>query len=126
MKRHLAVVMAFTIAVVMAFSGMAYAGDAAAGKKLFKGKGKCKTCHKLTAKKAVGPGLKGVMGRHSREWLVKWLADPQGTWEENDAETQQLKKWKKGRDKKKKTSMKTKKLTPEQIEDLLAYLEANT
>jgi len=36
------------------------AGDAAKGKRLAQ---KCKACHNFTAKKKVGPGLKGVFGR---------------------------------------------------------------
>ncbi len=38
----------------------AMSGDAAKGKSLAR---KCKTCHNFTAKKKVGPGLKGVFGR---------------------------------------------------------------
>jgi len=36
------------------------AGDAVKGEKLAK---KCKACHNFTAKKKVGPGLKGIFGR---------------------------------------------------------------
>jgi len=38
----------------------AMAGDAGRGQSLAR---KCKTCHNFTAKKKVGPGLKGVFGR---------------------------------------------------------------
>ena len=37
-------------------------GDAKRGKKVFN---KCKACHKLTAKKAIGPGLLGMFGRNA-------------------------------------------------------------
>jgi len=39
---------------------VAIVGDAAKGKKIAR---KCQTCHNFTAKKKVGPGLKGVFGR---------------------------------------------------------------
>jgi len=39
---------------------IAVAGDAAIGKSIAR---KCKACHNFTAKKKVGPGLKGIFGR---------------------------------------------------------------
>ncbi len=110
--------------MAVAFAGVGYAGDTGSGAKLWKSK-KCKNCHKISAKKKVGPGLAGVTERRSEEWLKKWLSDPQATWEENDAETQDLKKWKKGADKSKKTKMKIPKLSEGEIDDLLAYIKAN-
>jgi len=40
----------------------------------------------------VGPGLKDVGKRHSREWLFKWLS-PKNVeiWENNDANVQDIK-----------------------------------
>ncbi len=120
MKKLIAVVMTFAF-VAVAFAASPASADGAG---LFKSK-KCKTCHNLTGKKKVGPGLKGVSSKRSEAWLTKWLTDPQATWEENDAETQELKKWKKGRDKAKKTKMKIKKLSPAEISELIAFLKAN-
>ena len=48
----------------------ANAGDAVTGKALFNAN--CAACHKLDAK-ATGPALRGVAGRHEREWLYKWI-----------------------------------------------------
>ena len=63
-------------AISFAFAGSAFAG-ADKGKSLFDSK-KCKTCHKAQGDaavfKPVGPGLKGVGKRHSKEWLAKWLS----------------------------------------------------
>jgi len=115
----------FVIAIVAGFSSTAFAGDADAGKSIYEDKkaGNCKMCHKTTGKKLVGPGLKGVSARNSDEWLKKWLTDPQATWEENDAETQELRKRMK-KQKKKKTAMKMKKkLSDEEIDHLIAYLK---
>ena len=52
----------FAAAAVVAFSGAAYAQDAAAGEQVFK---KCKVCHQIgpTAKNMVGPVLNGIVGR---------------------------------------------------------------
>jgi mono/diheme cytochrome c family protein len=46
------------------------AGDAAAGKALFNSN--CAACHKLDAK-MTGPALRGVIERHDKEWLYKWI-----------------------------------------------------
>jgi cytochrome c len=54
------------LAAIMAFSGLAQAQDAAAGKKVFR---KCMACHKLGPKalkqRAVGPHLNGIFGRRA-------------------------------------------------------------
>ncbi len=41
-------------------SGMIKAADEARGQKIFN---RCTSCHKLTDKKLIGPGLQGVFGR---------------------------------------------------------------
>ncbi len=82
--------------------------------------------NKLTEKKKVGPGVRDVTKRRSEEWLTKWIKDPQATREENDAETRKLRKWKKGLEKSKKTKMKIKKkLTVQEVTDLIAFLKKN-
>lgn len=116
--------LAFIIALTVAFGlGLAGTSEAADGAKVFKKH--CKKCHKLSEKAGVGPGLKGVSAKRSEKWLRDWLADPQAVWEANDEETQDLKKWKKGKDKKKKTSMKTKKLSQEEIDSLIKFMADN-
>lgn len=55
-------------------------------------KGDCIACHRVTAEKFVGPGLAGLGTLHSRAWVEKWLADPQKVWDENDAETLEMRK----------------------------------
>ena len=64
------------------------------GKVLFTSRvrGGCSICHKTTDKKLVGPGLAGIKDRHSREWLVDWIMDPQGMWEGDHPETAEMKK----------------------------------
>lgn len=113
------------VALVVALGSTAWAaGNSDNGMGIFLGKGKCKTCHDLGATKKVGPGLKGVTTRHSEDWLKKWLADPQGTWEGNDPETEGLKRMAKRSDKSH-TPMHPPKFTDQEIEDIIAYLRLN-
>jgi len=100
--------------------------DAENGAKLFKNKklGNCKTCHNITAKKKVGPGLKGVVEKYdgNREFLVKWIMDPKGMWKSDDPLIADMKKRLKREGKT--LRMKPKgKLTEEQANDLIDYLE---
>ncbi len=36
---------------------------------------KCSGCHKLTDEKLVGPGWKGVTGRHKPEWIMNFITN---------------------------------------------------
>ncbi|MFQ5666977.1 MAG: c-type cytochrome [Candidatus Binatia bacterium] len=36
----------------------------------------CHTCHAVGAKTGIGPDLRGVRQRRTRDWLRQWLADP--------------------------------------------------
>ena len=47
---------------------------AEAGSKIFTVK--CSACHKLTEEKLVGPGWKGVTGRHTAEWIMNFATNP--------------------------------------------------
>lgn len=47
---------------------------AAAGEKTFNLK--CASCHKLTDEKLVGPGWKGVTGKHTAEWIMNFTSNP--------------------------------------------------
>ena len=37
----------------------------------------CTACHLMTDKRLVGPGLKGVTDKYSKEWLKKWIINSQ-------------------------------------------------
>lgn len=50
------------------------AAKAAGGEKIFTVK--CSACHKLTDEKLVGPGWKGVTGRHTAEWIMNFATNP--------------------------------------------------
>ena len=60
------------------------AGDVTSGKALWDANN-CGSCHQVH-KKAVGPALKGVQGRHSFEWIVKWVQNNEAMRKSGDAE----------------------------------------
>lgn len=86
----------FALALTACSAGerISSAGYKPDGKYIFNNasKGNCITCHRVTAEKYVGPGLAGSGTLHSRAWMDKWLTDPQKVWEENDAETAEMRK----------------------------------
>lgn len=84
--------------------------------------GNCKTCHDTGDKKKVGPGLKGVTDRQPKEWIEKWLADPQAVWAANDNYVQDMKRRMNKADKPNTAMKLPTKLSAEQIADLIEYL----
>ncbi len=50
------------------------AARAVEGEKIFTVK--CSACHKLSDEKLVGPGWKGVTGRHTAEWIMNFATNP--------------------------------------------------
>ena len=98
--------------------------SAADGEALYKKK--CKSCHKISAKKKVGPGMQDLSKKPgiTKEWLKSWLENPQKVWEANEGYTVTMKKAVK-KTKKKKTSMKLKgkfKVNPEEIDPIVEYI----
>lgn len=45
------------------------------GETLFKNN--CAQCHNADASTVVGPGLAGIKERRDKEWLIKWIQNPQ-------------------------------------------------
>ncbi|MDH5510101.1 MAG: cytochrome c [Nitrospinota bacterium] len=118
MKRALVIMMA--LAFVVGFTSKASAGD---GEGLW-GSKKCKNCHNLSDKKKVGPGLAGVTSKRSEEWLVKWLTDTKGTWDDGSADTMKMKA-DHGIEKQKKPKMKAPKMSEQDAKDIIAYMKAS-
>ena len=54
------------------------------GEALFKAN--CASCHKLSSKRLVGPGLEGINEKRSEEWLISWIKDPMKMVNDGDAE----------------------------------------
>lgn len=114
-------VFAAVVAGVLASAPPAFA-DAANGEAIFYDKvnAKCIGCHTF-ARKVIGPSLKDIRNRHSKEWIIGWLVDPVGAWSGNDPETLDLRK----RVKKEGLEMPTHftpKISPKQAEDLADFL----
>ncbi|OGW11068.1 MAG: hypothetical protein A2W77_09780 [Nitrospinae bacterium RIFCSPLOWO2_12_39_16] len=123
MKRYVCILSGLAFAIVLMNYSFVSA-DAAKGQAIFNDAkvGNCKTCHDTGDKKKVGPGLKGVTDRQPKEWLQKWLADPQAVWDANDEHVQDLKKRMNKVDKPKTAMKPAIKLTPEQVADVIDFL----
>jgi cytochrome c2 len=61
--------------------------DAVAGKALFNSQ--CAACHKLDAK-ATGPALRGVTGRHAKDWFYGWIKNSSALIKSGDADAVKL------------------------------------
>ena len=44
----------------------------------------CKSCHTIGRGKLIGPDLKGVTNKREKEWLEKWIRNPQELIESGD------------------------------------------
>jgi cytochrome c2 len=62
-------------------------GDAVAGKALFNAN--CAACHALD-KKMTGPALRGVTGRHAKDWFYGWIANSSAMIKAGDADAVKL------------------------------------
>ena len=50
----------------------------------------CMSCHSLTDKVLMGPGLQGVGERRTEAWVIKWVKDSQGLIASGDADAVKL------------------------------------
>jgi len=62
-------------------------GDAAKGKELFNAN--CAACHNLD-KKMTGPALRGVSGRHKKDWFYGWVKNSSALIKSGDADAVKL------------------------------------
>src|SRR5687768_10161058 len=85
------------------------------GKTLFANRG-CSACHAI-GKTLAGPDLAGVTSRRTREWLDKFLADPGGMLATDSTAMALLQEFNG-------IKMPNMKLTPADIEALLAHIDA--
>lgn len=84
------------------------------GEALFKSKG-CIACHTIGKGKLTGPDLKGVTDRRDKEWLTKWLKDPDTMILTDPTAKELLKEFL--------VPMPNQGLTDEDIQALIAYLK---
>lgn len=78
---------------------------------------KCSSCHTFGKGVLVGPDLKGVTGRHKREWLISWITSSETVIRSGDRDATALFA-------KFKQRMPDQSLAPPEIEALLDYLAA--
>lgn len=86
-----------------------------AGKKIFKRK-QCSGCHAIDTSEngEKGPGLKGIYAKKGKDWLVRWLKDPEGQLPKEPDLVELSKKYPDG--------MVNPELKEDQFEPLLMYL----
>ncbi|MBI5749189.1 MAG: cytochrome c [Nitrospinae bacterium] len=122
MKRYLSLLLLAFTGIFLNYSFVL--ADAVKGQAVFNDTkvGNCKSCHDTGDKKKVGPGLKGITERASKDWLTKWLEDTKAVWDANDSYTQDLKKRVKKEGKPKSAHKTPVKLSAEQITDVIDYL----
>ncbi len=95
----------------------ATAGTVEEGKALFEQS--CASCHSMDGSGAsYGPDLQTVSQRRERDWLVRWIANPQAVIDSGDAIAQEILKQYNG------VPMPNMGLEPEQVEAVVVYLEA--
>lgn len=71
----------FVATLLMVFTNRSMA---ASGEEIFKTN--CTSCHALTDKVLVGPGLAGITEKRSEEWLIKWIRNSQELITSGDAD----------------------------------------
>jgi nitrite reductase (NO-forming) / hydroxylamine reductase len=76
----------------------------------------CLACHSVGGGDGIGPDLEGVHERRDRAWLVSWVDDPTGMVERDPLARQLAEEWP--------ASMPPMGLSREEIEQVLAYVEA--
>lgn len=77
----------------------------------------CMACHTVGQGDRIGPDLKAVSGRRERDWLRRWLRDPIGMGQSDATGRKLMIEWKN-------VPMPNPNLTDQQIEDVLAYIDA--
>jgi mono/diheme cytochrome c family protein len=86
------------------------------GKTLFEQS--CASCHSLDGSGAsYGPDLKTVTQRRDRDWLIRWIANPQAVIDSGDAIAQEILQQYNG------VPMPNMGLQPDQVESIVHYLE---
>jgi nitrite reductase (NO-forming) len=93
-------------------------GSAEQGEAIFEAK--CSACHFIGAGIRVGPDLQGVTERRDREWLARWIAEPDRMLAEGDPiATELLAQFHN-------VPMPNLQLSPADVENVIAYLENPT
>lgn len=87
------------------------------GKSVWQNRG-CASCHAI-GKVMAGPDLANVTGRRSKDWLSRWLKDTAGMLGSDSTAQALLAEWKG-------MKMPAQKLTDQDVDAVLAYIDAET
>lgn len=98
--------------------GSADTASAEKGKEIFNNQ--CSICHTIGGGKKIGPDMKGVTERRPREWLVKYISNPEKMFEEGDPIAKKLMEESGG------VKMPNLGLSEEQVSDVLAYIKSQS
>lgn len=88
------------------------------GKQLFIRRG-CFGCHTINQGRLAGPDLGGLMFRREHDWVVNWLTNTSGMLASDPLAQQMLKEYRY-------IKMPNVKLTPDEIDALINYIQAET
>ena len=73
----MSIVLTITLAIFLTSITSAFSQETVDSLAVQKGeqiyKANCTSCHMMTDKALIGPGLKGVTDRRTKEWLKKWI-----------------------------------------------------
>lgn len=81
---------------------------------------KCKSCHTIGGGRTIGPDLKGITRQRKRDWLIRVIVSPKELLAQEDPLLKQLVQEYDG------LIMPNIGLSPEEAEEVLAYLEAQS
>lgn len=88
------------------------------GESLFKAN--CTSCHSVSDKKVVGPGLKDVHKKLSEDWLIKWIRNSQAMVKAGDPEAVKI------YEEYNKTAMPAFGFKDDEIKGIIAYIKAES
>ena len=100
--------------ILFLFSSIISFGQTAEAEKNFQ---VCKACHTIGGGRLVGPDLKGITSQRDEEWLIKWIQNSQAMVQAGDPEAVKI------FEEFNKIPMPNNDLTPEQIKDILKYID---
>lgn len=100
-------------------SQSAFSADASKGEQLYQQK-ICGSCHTIGGGRLVGPDLKGVTAKRERNWLIRWIVEPDKMLAEGDPFAKQIAQEYNN------IPMPPSGATKAQVEDILAYIEAKS
>ncbi|HHB93182.1 MAG TPA: c-type cytochrome, partial [Thioploca sp.] len=105
------------LAIFLILPQIAFSASSEAGETAFQ---KCIACHTIGSGPLAGPDLKGVNAKRDKDWLVRWITEPDKMLAEGDPiATELLKEFKN-------IPMPPMGITETEAKDILAYIESKS